>query len=323
MRGFRSYHLSFKRAQVACLFAFFSMIAVFCFASGRESRQEGEVVRIDTNLTNILFTALDKQHRFVITLRQEDIRVLEDGVPQEIFTFSQEADLPLSLALLIDVSSSEEDMLPIEKTAAKAFINAVIHSGKDRAAIAWFTSGMVVEQNLTDDAVQLPQSIDRIRSTKGSTSIWDALWITSDEVLAKAPAGMRRAIILLSDGVDTTSEKKMKEAVDRALDMEVTIYSLGIGDRKRFSVNEDALRKVSERTGGHAYFPRTEADLRAAFAEIQQELRSQYLVAYTPRYKSDAGLYHRVQIEVINPEMHKQKLRLTYRQGYFSKPPAR
>ena len=91
---------------------------------GEETLQEDEVVRVETDLTNILFTAVDKQKRFITTLKQEDVRVTEDGQPQEIFTFARQTDLPLSLAILIDTSISEERTLPIEKAAAASFVDA-------------------------------------------------------------------------------------------------------------------------------------------------------------------------------------------------------
>src|SRR5713226_9400248 len=105
-----------------------------------------EVVRVETNLTNILFTAADKQKRFVSSLKREDIRVLEDGVPQEIFTFQPNVDLPLSLAILIDTSGSEERTLPEEKGAARTFLESVLRADKDEAAIVSFTGEVTLEQ---------------------------------------------------------------------------------------------------------------------------------------------------------------------------------
>src|SRR5213078_3752434 len=97
------------------------------------------------------------------------------------------------------------------------------------------------------------------------------------------------------------------------------IYVIGIGDNYFDGVDEGSLRKISERTGGRAYFPRNEEDLRSAFAQIQDELRSQYLVAYSPLNRAKDGTFRKVQIEVVNPELRKDNLRLTYRQGYFAR----
>ena len=112
---------------------------------------------------------------------------------------------------------------------------------------------------------------------------------------------------------------KMAEAVDSAVKADSIIYVIGIGDNYFDGVDEGSLRKISERTGGRAYFPRNEDDLRSAFAQIQDELREQYLVAYSPSNKAKDGTFRRVQLEITNPDLRKQSLRLTYRQGYFAR----
>jgi Ca-activated chloride channel family protein len=305
--------------------------------------QDDEVVRVETDLTNILFTAVDKQKRFITTLKQEDIHVTEDGQPQEIFTFARQTDLPLSLAILLDTSISEERTLPIEKSAASSFVDTVIRPDKDEAAVVSFTGEATLEQNLTGNASRVRHALDRVefvppsgyigggqvagtppisgtnQSRQGSTAIWDAIWVTADEILSQTSDKTRRAIILLTDGDDTSSRKHMDEAIDRALKSDAVIYAIGIGDEYYGRINKGALRTLSERTGGRAFFPEDESDLRAAFAQIQLELRSQYLVAYSPTNKSKDGSFRRVQIEITNPELRKLNLKLTYRQGYFAR----
>lgn len=305
-------------------------------------QDDSDVVRVETDLTNILFSAVDKQRRFVTTLKQEDIRVLEDGQPQEVFAFHRQTDLPLSLAILIDTSVSQERTLPEEKAAALQFVDSVIRPEKDEVAVVSFTGESTLEQGLTGSIARVRRALERVQfvapsgyigggqtagtppisgtgqSLAASTAVWDAIWVTSEEVLSQTSDKTRRAIILLTDGVDYASQKKMNDAIDRAIKADAVIYSIGIGDAMYDGVNEGALKKVSERTGGRAFFPRDEADLRAAFTQIQEELRSQYLVAYSPTNKNRDGSYRKVQIEVVNPQM-KKNLRLTYRQGYFAK----
>ena len=305
-----------------------------------------EVIRVDTNLTNILFTAADKQKRFVTNLKREDIRVLEDGVPQEIFTFQQNVDLPVSLAILIDTSGSEERTLPEEKAAARSFLETVVRANKDEAAIVSFTGEVTLEQGLTGNIGRLRRAIDQVefvppsgyigggvvvggtppisgtqQALAGSTAIWDAIWATSNELLSDAAEHTRRAIILLTDGDDTISQVHMQDAINRALKADALIYAIGIGDRYQFGINEGALRKITESTGGRAYFPRNERELRDSFAQIQNDLREQYLVAYSSSNKSRDGLYRHVAIEIVNPETRKENLRLNYRPGYFAKSP--
>jgi Ca-activated chloride channel homolog len=313
---------------------------------GDEAIDDDDVVRFETDLTNVLFTAVDRNKRFVTTIKKEDVRVLEDGVEQDVFTFQRETDRPLSLAILVDTSASQERTLPEEKSAAQRFVDAVIRSRRDEVAVLSFTGDATLEQGLTGNASNVRRAIDRIefvppsgyigggtvinvpgttppisgdnQRRAGSTAIWDAVWVTARDVLSETSDKTRRAIILLTDGVDTSSRLKMSEAIDSALKADAIIYSIGIGDDFFSGVEEDSLRQLSERTGGRAYFPRDETDLRAAFSQIQEELRSQYLLAYSPKNKAKDGTFRKVQIEVVNADLQKQKLRLTYRQGYFA-----
>lgn len=304
---------------------------------------DDEVLKVETDLTNVLFTAVDKNKRFITSIRQEDIEIYEDGVRQEIFTFQRETERPLSLAILIDTSASQERTLPEEKSAARSFVDAVIRPGKDEVAVLSFTGEATLEQSLTGNASRVRRAIDRVefvppsgyigggvvvpgtppisgtnQRLAGSTAIWDSIWVTSKEVLSESSDKTRRAIILLSDGIDTSSRLKMQEAVDRAIKADAVIYSIGIGDNFFDGVDEGSMRKIAERTGGRAYFPKNEDDLRTAFAQIQLELRSQYLVAYSSTRKAKDGSFRKVLIDVVNPELRKQNLRLTYRQGYFA-----
>jgi Ca-activated chloride channel family protein len=314
-------------------------------APKEENPQDSEdVVRVETNLTSIFFTAADSNKRFINNLKKEDVRVLEDGQPQEIFTFQKNLDLPLSIAILIDTSRSEERTLPDEKAAARSFIEAVMRPEKDEAAIVSFTGDVTLEQGFTGNLERLRRAIDRVefvppsgyigggvvvggtppisdqnQMLAGSTAIWDAVWASSNELLAISADNTRRTIILLTDGEDTISQVKMHEAVERAQKADALIYAIGIGDSYQGGVDEGSLRKITEQTGGRAYFPKSESELRSAFVQIQRDLREQYLVAYSPSNKARDGSYRRIQIEVIDSELRKQKLKLNYRPGYFAK----
>lgn len=303
-----------------------------------------EIVKFDTNLTNIFFTAADKNKRFISDLKAEDIRVLEDGQPQEIFTFQTNIDLPLSLAILIDTSASEERTLPDEKAAARAFLENMLRANKDEAAVVSFTGETTLEQGFTGNVERLRRAIDRVefvppsgyigggvvvngtppisgtnQSLAGSTAIWDAVWATAEELISASAENSRRAIILLTDGDDTSSRMKIHDAIARAQKADALVYAIGIGDRYTFNVDEGALRKIADATGGRAYFPQHERDLNEAFAQIQRDLREQYLVAYSPSNKVRDGSYRRIEIQLINPQLRQQELRLNYRSGYFSK----
>ncbi|HKP72271.1 MAG TPA: VWA domain-containing protein, partial [Pyrinomonadaceae bacterium] len=262
------------------------------------AEQDEEVEQVETNIVNILFNAVDKNRRFVTTLRSEDVEVFENDVRQNVSYFQRETELPLSLAILIDVSASQERTLPDEQAAAHIFIDSVIRPDKDKAAIISFTGDATVEQDMTDNRVRLNLAIGRVEiaqppskdeafvydqaereaertgidnnnpGLRGSTAMWDAIWATATDLLSRTPERTRRAIILLSDGADSTSRIKRDQAVEAVIAANAVVYSIGIGDS---DFDEGALKKVSERTGGHAFFPENEAQLNAAFAQIQQE----------------------------------------------------
>jgi len=309
---------------------------------------QDDVIRVDTDLTNLFFTANGKDARFITTLREEDFRVTEDGVTQKILTFQRETDRPLAIAFLIDVSASQERTLSQEKAAARGFIETIMRSSKDQAAIIPFTGAAFLEQGLTRDVFSIYRALERVEVAmpaylgsgrpisgiasgpgmpapprEGSTAIWEAITLTAREILSRgqdlSQPQRRRAIILLTDGVDTSSRVLRSEAINQALAAEAVIYAIGIGDSKYEGVDKDAVRAVAEGTGGRAFFPKRDTDLRTAFAEIEQELRSQYLIAYSSTNKTRDGGYRQMRIEITNPALQKAQMKLRYRPGYFAK----
>lgn len=304
---------------------------------------EDEVITIDTEAVNVLFTAQDKDRRLLLDLASSDVEIYENGQKQTITDFSRQVDLPLSLTILIDVSVSQQRTLPEEKAAAITFLDSVIRPDRDEVAIITFTGEATLEQGMTNNMARLRRAIERVKFTppagyiggnvilgtppispdnqmlQGSTAIWDAIWVTSEEILGPAPERTRRAVILLSDGDNTSGKKKLDDAVNAALKAEAVIYSIGIGDNFEFGVVKSALNKVSERTGGRAFFPRDEGELRTAFKQIQEEMRSQYLLVYEPSNQARDGSYRTIEVKLVNADMKKQKIKLTHRNGYFAK----
>ncbi len=305
---------------------------------------DDEVLEIDSEVVNVLFTAQDKQRRLLTDLKANDVRIIEDGVEQELTAFTRKVDLPLSLTILIDTSASQERTLPEERDAAKSFLDSVVRPSKDEVAIISFTGESTLEQGMTNNIPRLRRAIDRVQfvppsgylgggvvvggtptisgrnqATAGSTAMWDAIGVTSLDILGPAPEGTRRAIILLSDGIDTYSQKKMSEAINEALKAEAVIYSIGIGDNFYDGVNEKSLRKISENTGGRAFFPRDEAQLRETFNQIQEEMRSQYLLAYEPTNQAKDGTYRKIEVQLANDQLKREKVKITHREGYFAK----
>lgn len=308
---------------------------------------QDDVIRIETDLTNLFFTATNRQKNFVITLREEDIALTEDGVPQKIVTFQRETDRPLAIAVLIDVSVSQERTLSQEKGAARTFIETIIQSSKDEVAIIPFSHAAFVEQGLSRDVLGIYRALERVEVAmptylgtgraltgifsgpgmkapppEGSTAIWEAVALSANGVLASSPGQRRRAIILLTDGQDTSSRLMRSEAIREALATETVVYGIGIGDKK-YGIDHEAVRAIAEGTGGRAFFPKRDSDLKVAFAQIEQELRSQYLVAYSSTNKKRDGAYRQMNLAVTNPALQKERLQLRYRPGYYAIEPRR
>ncbi|MBI1762846.1 MAG: VWA domain-containing protein, partial [Acidobacteria bacterium] len=271
----------------------------------------------------------DKQNRYINDVAQEEITVLEDGKPQQIFTFKREFDLPLTMAILVDVSGSERFMLPVLKDAGSRFINSVIRPNKDTAAIIKFEGEPTLMQGLTSNAARLRKGLEEIAfiagpppsvfggatppinggSRQGGTSMYDAIIATSADLLAKEPG--RKTIILITDGEDTTSRMKIGDAIDEALRAEVVIYAIGIGDE---GVNEGVLKRICEATGGRVAVPKGNRDLDQAFTQLEQDLRQQYLLAYEPTNEAPDGAFRKIEIRLPN----RKDIRIRHRKGYYA-----
>jgi len=305
--------------------------------------EDDEVIKVDTEVVNVLFTAQDRNRRLITNLAQGDVRLLENDKVQEITSFSKQVDLPLSLAILIDTSISQERTLPSEKAAAISFLESVVRPAKDEVSVISFTGDSTLEQGMTNNMTRLRRAIDGVKFVPpsgyigggiitgtppasgdnqmiaGSTAIWDSIWVTSDEVLGPAPEKTRRAIILLSDGVNTSGRKKLDDAIQAALKAEAIIYAVGVGDDFYGGVDRSSMNKIAEKTGGRAFFPRDERELREAFKQIEDEMRSQYLIAYEPADQKLDGSYRKIEIQLTSQQMQKDKVKVTHRQGYFAK----
>ncbi len=295
----------------------------------KKKEDEVETIRVGTQLVNVLFAAQDKQNRYINDVAQEEITVLEDGKPQQIFTFKREFDLPLTMAILVDVSGSERYMLPVLKDAGSRFIESVIRPNKDTAAIIKFEGEPTLMQGLTSNAARLRKGLEEIAfiagpppsiyggatppinggSRQGGTSMYDAIIATSADLLAKEPG--RKTIILITDGEDTTSRMKIGDAIDEALRAEVVIYAIGIGDQ---GVNEGVLKRICEATGGRVAVPKGNRDLDQAFTQLEQDLRQQYLLAYEPANETPDGVFRKIEIRLPN----RKDIRIRHRKGYYA-----
>ncbi|MBI4468675.1 MAG: VWA domain-containing protein [Acidobacteria bacterium] len=286
------------------------------------TEEQEQPIELSGRLVTLYFNVNDQRGAYITDLKREELQVLEDKKPQELFSFFRQTDLPLTIAVLIDVSGSEQMTLPFLKSAAAEFFQSFIRPDKDAVSISQFRDETILLQDFTSTLERLERGLERVRYTRpigrdsssrfGGTSMYDAVFVTCEESLGRQ-AG-RRTIILLTDGEDTTSSYKSHEAINQALRSEVTIYAIGIGDRAFGGVNEGALKRLTGETGGRAYFPRKDGDLARAFKQIENELRTQYYLAYYPSNAARDGTYRSIQVLIPGRE----KIRINHRRGYYA-----
>ncbi|MFI5179292.1 MAG: VWA domain-containing protein [Vicinamibacterales bacterium] len=262
---------------------------------------------VDVVSLNVIVTDGSTQH-YVTDLATEDFSVFEDGVKQDV-TFFNRTNLPIALALLLDTSASMENKLPTAQEAAIGFARKL--RPQDLAEVIDFDSRVVVLQNFTANATELEQAI-RKTAAGGSTSLYNAVYIALKDlkkVVAKNVEEIRRqAIVLLSDGEDTSSLLPFEEVLDLAKRSETAIYTIGLRSNegpgtttKGFKEAEFVMRQLSQETGGRAFFPNQLADLAGVYGQIADELSSQYTVGYTSRNPRRDGAWRRVVVRVNRP----------------------
>lgn len=298
---------------------------------------EEQTIKLGTQLVNVLFSVQDKQNRYLNELTTEDIEILENGEAQQIFTFKRELDLPLTMAILVDVSGSERYTLPLLKDAGSRFVESVVRSGKDTVGVIKFEGEATVMQELTSNPARVRRALEDIAFTaappggvfggttppinggsrQGGTSMYDSLIATCADMLAREPG--RKTIIIVTDGVDTTSRMKLNDAIDEALKAEVVIYAIGIGDPGMGGINDGVLKKLCDSTGGRAIIPKGHRELDQAFAQLEQDLRQQYLLAYEPKNEATDGSFRKIELKLKNrTEKEAKELKIRHRKGYYA-----
>jgi Ca-activated chloride channel family protein len=281
--------------------------------------QQQPSFRAGVDLVSLNVTVMEGQ-KYITDLNQEDFSVYEDGVKQDV-TFFNKSNLPIALALLLDTSASMESKLQTAQEAAIGFAKKL--RPQDLAEVIDFDSRVVVLQNFTASAGDLESAI-RKTSAGGSTSMYNAIYIALKDlkkVVAKTPDEIRRqAIVVLSDGEDTSSLLPFEEVLDLAKRSETAIYTIGLRANegpatttRGFKEAEFVLRQFSQETGGRSFFPNQLADLNTVYGQIADELSSQYIVGYTSRNPKRDGAWRRIVVRVNRPSISaRTKL------GYFA-----
>lgn len=273
-------------------------------------------IKLRTNEVNVVFTVTDKHGKRITNLKQADFRFLDDNKPpEEVRSFHAEANLPLQVGLLIDASNSVRDRFKFEQESAIEFLNQTIRHAYDSAFVVGFDATPEVTQDFTDSSEKLGHGVRELRPG-GGTAMYDAIYFACRDKLIKAPKGtpVRRAIILLSDGEDNLSHVTREEAIEMAQRAEAVIYTISTNVSGTKGPGDKVLERIADATGGKAFFPFQIRDVVNAFAEIQEELRSQYAVSYKPAdFKAD-GHYRTIEI-VAND---RKNFRVRARRGWYA-----
>jgi VWFA-related protein len=294
--------------------------------------QPQTTLKVSTEVVNVLAIVKDKSGHLMTDINKDDFSLMEDSNPQEIRYFSKQTDTPLTLGILVDTSPSQGRVLSVEQEEAKAFIAQVIKP-KDLAFVLHFDVDVELLQDFTSDKKMLSKAIDETQINGGgggvlpgtfpssdgggATHLFDAVYLSANDLL-KNEIG-RKVIILLTDGEDQGSKEKLQTALEVAQKSDLIIYSIEISDRMFymrqgvFFSGDSVLKKLSAETGGRVIEVKSNRDVHQAFQEIAEELRTQYLLGYTPTNTKHDGSFRKIEVKVRD---HNYKIQA--RRGYYA-----
>ena len=290
-------------------------------------------LKVDVDVVSILASVRDKKNALIPNLKQEDFTVLEDGKPQTIKYFTKETDLPLTIGLLVDVSRSQENLIDIERRAASQFFSQVLRK-KDLAFLISFGEECELLQDFTGSQRLLTSGLGQLRVSGGGgglhpgpvptisqargTVLFDAVFLAASDKL-KGEIG-RKVIVVITDGVDQGSRMSRSQAIEAAQKADAVIYSIDYEDPRYHGMfgpsGEGDLRKMSDETGGRVYRVDRKNSLEQVFKELQDEMRSQYSIGYTPSNEVKDGGYRKLEIRTSNKD-----LKVQARKGYYAVKP--
>jgi len=274
----------------------------------------GDTLRVSVDLVNVPFTVMDRNGRLVPGLRREDFAVEEDGRKHEIRHFARENELPLTIALLVDTSPSVRPVFEEEKTTATEFLKSVLRT-RDLALVIGFDRAVTLVQDYSDDIDLLGDAIDELE-IGGGTSLYDAIYLACQEKLDDETG--RKAIVVITDGSDTTSKVKFNDALVAAHKSDTVIYAIsnstgGFFNSRRGGGDRGTLRRFADETGGGAFFLDRKNNFTRIFEQIAQELRSQYSLAYVSSNPARDGKFRKIRIVPRN-----SSYQIKARKGYYA-----
>jgi VWFA-related protein len=322
-----SYRMWFHIVLVALL------ALVIVLPAQQKPAEQDQVPTFSTtsDLVNILCAVRDKKGHLINTLEKADFQIFEDGKQQEIKYFNRESSLPLTIGLLIDSSPSQGRLIGIEQQASSEFFSSVLRE-KDMAFLISFDATVDLLQDFTNNKRLLERGLGEVRvgggtpsmgpvpnQQGGGTHLYDALFLASADKLASEVG--RKTVILVTDGEDQGSRLKVERAIEAAQKADVVVYGVHFVDDAfyhRFGsfgggAGYGVLKKMAEETGGRVVSPNKNQDLRQAYQEIAEELRSQYSIGYAPSNPKRDGSFRKIEIKLNQPDLKAQT-----RKGYFA-----
>jgi Ca-activated chloride channel family protein len=268
------------------------------------------------NEVNLIFTVTDKHGNFIPNLKQSDFALLDDQkAPARISSFTQQTNLPLRVGIVIDASTSIRSRFQFEQQAATEFLLQAIKSKSDRAFVMGFDSTPDVTQDWTNNLDGLQTGVTKLRPG-GGTALYDAVYTACRDKLLDISRGqepVRRAMVLVSDGNDNQSRAYIDDAIKMCQRAETIVYAISTNWTPSRGKGDDVLQKMAAATGGRAFFPPSVDEMSLGFTSIEEELRSQYALTYTPAdFKADGAF------RTIYLFANDRKYQVRTRQGYFA-----
>ena len=241
-------------------------------------------IRLNVNEVNLIFTVTNKRGEYIPNLRQSDFALLDDQkAPASVKSFHQQINLPLRVGVVIDASTSIRSRFQFEQQSATEFLLQILKAKSDQAFVMGFDSTPTIQQNWTNNIDALEAGVNRLRPG-GGTALFDAVYTACrDKLLTeRGREPVRKAMVLISDGDDNQSRVYQDEAIKECQRAETIIYSISTNWTPSRGKGDDVLTKLSEETGGQVFFPPSVEEMTKSFTSIEEELRSQYSLVYTP-----------------------------------------
>jgi Ca-activated chloride channel homolog len=301
--------LSFARWLVPAVLALAPMAAL----------AQGTTFKVDVKLVSLFVNVTDRSGAFVGGLNRNDFAVFEDGRPQQIALFERQTDMPLDLTLAIDTSGSVRKDMSEEAQAARRFVHDILRP-QDQMSVLQFATDVRELSGFTNQKAQIDRALGGLRGD-WATALYDAIYLGSDGLGKKQG---RKVLVVISDGDDTAKDTTYAQALEEALRNEVMIYSIIDvpieASAGRDTGGEHAMITLAEQTGGK-YFYVSEGGLDKAFAQVSDDLRTQYLIGYYPHNQLPGATFHR--LTVIIPRAAPDAFSIRHKTGYYSDPAPR